>query len=135
MANPRIRPSNPAGIAAPIRPYYSNVVRVETGPLVFVAGQTALGENGKPVHVGDPAAQAEFVLSAIEKLLAVEGATMADVVKVTVYVTDIRFLDAIKPARLKHWPEGGPASAIVEVSNLAYPELLVEIEAVAAPAK
>ena len=41
------------------------------------------------------------------------------------------FLDPIKAARLEYWPEGGPASAIVEVSNLAFPELLVEIEAVA----
>ena len=135
MPNSRIRSSNPKGIAAPIRPYYSNVVRVESGPLIFVAGQVALDEGGKPVHVGDPGAQAEFALGAIERLLAVEGATMGDVVKVTVYVTDIRFLDAIKPARLKHWPEGGPASAIIEISNLAFPELLVEIEAVAAPAK
>jgi enamine deaminase RidA (YjgF/YER057c/UK114 family) len=58
MANSRIRSSNPKGIAAPIRLYYSNVVRVESGPLIFVAGQVALDESGKPVHVGDPGVQA-----------------------------------------------------------------------------
>ena len=59
------------------------------------------------------------------------GATMADVVQVIVYVTDIRVLDEIRDARLKHWPKGGPSSAIVEVTGLAFPELMVEISAVA----
>ena len=131
MANPRIKSSSPPGVAAPIRPYYSNITRVEAGPLLFVSGQVALDAEGRPVCVGDPAGQAEHTLAAIEKLLRSEGAEMSDVVKVTVYVTDIRFLDPIKAARLKYWPEGGPASAIVEVSNLVYPELLVEIEAIA----
>ena len=57
---------------------------------------------------------------------------MADVVKVTVYVTDIGDLDKIAPVRLRYFPENGPASAIVEVSRLALPDLKVEIEAIAA---
>ncbi|MGH6952955.1 MAG: RidA family protein [Alphaproteobacteria bacterium] len=118
-------------MSRPIRGYYSNSVRVESGPLLFVSGQVALDEGGKVVGAGDARAQAEQTLKNVETILRANGAGMEDVVKVTVYVTDIRFLDQITDVRLKHWPKGGPASAIVEVSALAYPELLVEIEAVA----
>ena len=121
--------SNPPGVPAPIRGYYSNCVRVSSGPLLFVAGQVGMGLDGK-IPPG-AAAQAELALKHIETILAAEGATLADVVKVTVYVTDMRYLDEITPARLKAFPKDGPASAIVQVAGLAFPELKVEIEAVA----
>ena len=133
MANTRIASTNPQGVPAPIRAYYSNCARVEAGPLLFVAGQVGLDTDGNIVGVGDAAAQAEQTLRNIQTILRANGAEMSDVVKVTVYVTDIRLLDEIRDARLKHWPEGGPASAIVEVAGLALPELMVEIEATAAP--
>ena len=123
---------NPAGVAAPIRGYYSNCVRVEAGPLLFVAGQVAFGPDGKLVGRDSAAAQAEQALANIERILAANGATMADVVKVTVYVTDMKYLDEITPARLKYFPKDGPASAIVQVGALALPDLKIEIEAVAA---
>jgi len=123
---------NPAGVAAPIRGYYSNCVRVEAGPLLFVAGQVGFGPDGKLVDRASAAAQAEQALANIERILAANGATMADVVKVTVYVTDMKYLDEITPARLKYFPKEGPASAIVQVAALALPDLKVEIEAVAA---
>ena len=131
--SPRKRSWNPLGVAAPIRGYYSNTVKVEAGPLVFVSGQVALDAKGKIVGVGSPAKQCEQVLKNIKTLLKANGCTMADVVQVIVYVTDIRHLDAIRDARLKHWPNGGPSSAIVQVTGLAFPELCVEISAVAAP--
>jgi enamine deaminase RidA (YjgF/YER057c/UK114 family) len=55
----------------------------------------------------------------------------AGVVKVTALVTDIKYLDEIAPARLKHFSKDGPASTLVQVAALAFPELEVEIEAVA----
>ena len=121
--------TNPPGVPAPIRGYYSNCVRVSSGPLLFVAGQVGMDLQGKIPTTA--AAQAELALKNIETILASEGATLADVVKVTVYVTDMRYLDEITPARLKAFPKEGPASAIVQVAGLAFPELKVEIEAVA----
>ena len=123
---------NPAGVAAPIRGYYSNCVRVEAGPLLFIAGQVGIGADGKIVDRESAAAQAEQALANIERILAANGATMADVVKVTVYVTDMKYLDEITPVRLKYFPRQGPASAIVRVGALAFSDLKVEIEAVAA---
>lgn len=122
--------TNPPGVPAPIRPYYSNCVRVAAGPLLFVAGQVGLDAGGR-LAGDDAAAQAEQALRNIEVIIAAHGATMADVVKVVVYVTDIAYLDEITPVRLKYFPNDGPASTIVEVSALAFPALKVEIEAVA----
>ena len=129
MANARQTASNPPGVPAPIRGYYSNCVRVSAGPLLFVAGQVGMDVNGTIPR--DAAAQAELALKNIATILAAHGATLDDVVKVTVYVTDMKYLDEITPARLKAFPKDGPASAIVQVAGLAFPELKVEIEAVA----
>ena len=130
MANPsRKVASNPPGVPAPIRGYYSNCVRVSAGPLLFVAGQVGTDANGATPK--DAAAQCEQALKNIEIILRANGATMADVVKVTVYVTDMKYLDEITPARLRYFPKDGPASAIVQVGALAFPHLKVEIEAVA----
>jgi enamine deaminase RidA (YjgF/YER057c/UK114 family) len=125
----RKKASNPPGVPAPIRGYYSNCVRVSSGPLLFVAGQVGMDLEGKIPK--DAAAQAALALKNIETILAAEGATLADVVKVTVYVTDMKYLDEITPARLAAFPKDGPASVIVQVAGLAFPELKVEIEAVA----
>jgi reactive intermediate/imine deaminase len=122
---------NPPSVPPPIRGYYSNCVRVSAGSMLFISGQIGTDVEGKVVS-DDVALQADQTLRNIELLLKANGATMADVVKVTVYVTDIRYLDAIAPVRLKYFPENGPASAIVEVSRLALPDLKVEIEAIAA---
>ena len=134
MAGARITSTDPAGAPVPIRGYYSSCTRVEAGPLLFVSGQVSLDAEGNIVAPGDAAAQAAQALKNIETILASHGAGMAEVVKVTVFVTDIRYLDEIRDARLVYWPDGGPASSLVEVSNLAFPGLLVEIEAIAAPA-
>jgi reactive intermediate/imine deaminase len=123
---------NPESVPAPIRGYYSNCVRVRAGSLLFISGQIATDVQGRVIGKEDPAAQAEQALRNIQLLLAANGATMADIVKVTVYVTDISYLDIIAPVRLKYFPKNGPASSIVEVSRLAMPDLKVEIEAVAA---
>src|SRR6266568_2368952 len=121
MANPsRKVASNPPGVPAPIRGYYSNCVRVSAGPLLFVAGQVGTDATGATPK--DAAAQCAQALKNIKTILAAHGATMADVVKVTVYVTDMKYLDEITPARMKYFPTNGPASVIVEVSRLALPD-------------
>ncbi len=123
---------NPPAVPAPIRGYYSNCVRVRAGSLLFISGQIGTDVNGRLVGRDDVAAQANQALRNIELILKANGASMADVVKVTVYVTNMDYLDVIAPVRLKYFPEDGPASAIVEVSRLALPDVKVEIEAIAA---
>jgi enamine deaminase RidA (YjgF/YER057c/UK114 family) len=131
-SNTRVTASNPAGVAAPLKPHYSNCVRVDSGPLLFISGQIATDEKGAIVGIGDLRAQAEQVLKNIETILRSHGATMSDVLNVTVYVTDISAFHSIADIRLRYFPSNGPASTIVEVSSLALPELMVEISAVAA---
>ncbi len=122
---------NPPQVAAPLKGYYSNCVKVSGGPLLFIAGQVGLDRQGHLVGKGDMKAQATQALENIRAILEANGATMEDVVKVTLYVTGIRAYDELTEIRMKYFPQNGPASAIVEVSRLALPDLLVEIEAIA----
>jgi len=132
MSEGRKLASNSVGVAKPIRGYYSNSVRVSAGPLLFISGQVALDPEGRIVGKGDVRAQTVQVLENIRTILRTHGAEMQDVVSVTVYVTDIGFLDRIADIRIQYFPSNGPASAIVEIGKLAMPELLIEIAAVAA---
>jgi len=131
MANTRKRALNPDTVAVPLKPYYSNCVRSESGPLLWISGQVALDRAGKLVGKGDLRAQAVQVLENIKAILADSSATMDDIVKVTVYVTDIRAFNDIADIRERYFPKDGPASVICEVSALAWPDFMIEIEAVA----
>lgn len=124
--------TNPASVAPPMKPHYSNSIRTDSGPLLFIAGQVALDADGKLVGEGDIRAQATQVLENIRAIVAANGGTMADIAQVTVYVRDIEAFDAVSDIRESYFPSEGPASAIVEVSALAWPEFLIEIAAVAA---
>jgi reactive intermediate/imine deaminase len=131
MAEGRKRAVNPKEVAPPLKSHYSNSVRVTAGPLLFIAGQISIDAQGRLVGAGDLRAQATQVLENIRAILRANGADMEDVVNVTVYVTDIGAFHDIADIRLRYFPKDGPASAIVEVSALALPELLIEIAAVA----
>jgi reactive intermediate/imine deaminase len=131
MAGPRKTAINPGSVAAPLKPYYSNCVRSEAGPLLWISGQVALDRDGKLVGERNLRAQAVQVLENIKAILADSGAGMEDIVKVTVYVTDIRAFNDIADIRERYFPKDGPASVICEVSALAWPEFMIEIEAVA----
>ena len=124
--------TNPASVSPPIKPHYSNSVRTESGPLLFIAGQVALDADGKLVGEGDIRAQATQVLENIRNIVEANGGGMADIVQVTVYVRDIDAFNSVSDIRESYFPSDGPASAIVEVSALAWPEFLIEISAVAA---
>ena len=124
--------TNPSSVAPPMKPHYSNSIRTESGPLLFVAGQVALDADGKLVVEGDIRAQATQVLENIRAIVEANGGTMADIAQVTVYVRDIAAFNTISDIRESYFPKDGPASAIVEVSALAWPEFLLEIAAVAA---
>lgn len=131
MANLRKQAMNPDAVAVPLKSYYSNCVRSDAGPLLWISGQVALDADGKLVGADDLRAQAVQVLENIKAILADSDATMDDIVKVTVYVTDIRAFNDIADIRERYFPKDGPASVICEVSALAWPEFMIEIEAVA----
>lgn len=120
---------NPPGVLGPVG--YSHVVR-KSGTPVFIAGQVGADAAGAVVGPGDPEAQARQVFANLRTVVAACGGSMADIVKITVYVTDMAHRPAVARARLEHWPDGDfPASTFVVVSSLAMPEWLVEVEAVA----
>lgn len=122
---------SPAGVPAPLKPHYSNSIRTEAGPLLFIAGQVGMDVDGNVVGVGDIRAQATQTLENIRMIVEANGGTMADIVQVTVYVTEISAFQTVSDIRERYFPKDGPASAIVEVTGLALPELMIEIAAVA----
>jgi enamine deaminase RidA (YjgF/YER057c/UK114 family) len=113
------------------RPRYSQGILAEGKRLLFIAGQTAVDADNNVVGKGDAGAQAEQVLKNMKAVLDEAGASFADIVKITTYVTDPRYRDDINPARLKYLGDNPPTSTLVVVSGLASPDYLVEIEAIA----
>jgi 2-iminobutanoate/2-iminopropanoate deaminase len=119
---------NPAGLPTPIS-HYSNGVKA--GDTIYVSGQVALDGEGRLVGPGDVVAQARQVLENIRQILAAGGATLDDVVKVTVYLANVDDRLRVNQVRQAYFGPNRPASTLVEVSRLALPGLLVEIEAIA----
>jgi 2-iminobutanoate/2-iminopropanoate deaminase len=117
------------GQAAPIS-HYAHAVRAE-GPLLFVSGVVPVDAEGRLVGGDDVVEQARAVFRSLEAVLAAGGATFADVVKVTVFLTDVDDRPLINPVRQDVFGEARPASTLVEVSRLAIEGAKIEVEAVA----
>jgi 2-iminobutanoate/2-iminopropanoate deaminase len=116
------------GLAAPLSHYADAVV---AGDTLYVSGIVPVDAEGRIVGGDDVAAQARQVFAIMERVLGAAGASAADVVKVTVYLLDIDDRPKINPVRQEFFGSTRPASTLVEVSRLAVPGALLEIEAVA----
>jgi 2-iminobutanoate/2-iminopropanoate deaminase len=117
------------GLKAPL----SHAAEVDAGArLLFISGLTAKTPGGETFDPGDAGAQATRILDSISDILAEAGGTMADIVKLTVYLCDMGQAGEVSAARAKYFRPPYPASTMIEVSRLVSPDQLVEIEAVAA---
>ena len=108
---------------------YSRAVRI--GNMIEVAGTTAVDEKGQVVGSGNPAEQTKFILSKIEKALTSAGATLNDVVRTRMFVTNIADWETIGRVHGLYFKDIKPVATMVEVRSLISPELLVEIEVTA----
>jgi enamine deaminase RidA (YjgF/YER057c/UK114 family) len=113
-------------------PTYSQGVKV-TGAqaILFLAGQVAYDKDGGPMHRGDFKGQAREAFRCIKALVEAQGGTLANVVKINTYVTDVRYRADLVPVREEFFGKKGPASTLVQIPALAHPDWLIEIEAIA----
>lgn len=101
------------------------------GNLVFVSGQAALDSEGNLVGVGDFDAQAAKAFENLRSVLVAAGSDLDKLIKVTIYLTDMAYFERIVALREQYFSPPWPADTLVEVSALALPELMIEIEGVA----
>jgi enamine deaminase RidA (YjgF/YER057c/UK114 family) len=125
---------NPPELGTP--PGYSQIVEVSAGRIIFIAGQTAVDADGHVVGKYDFMAQADQVFRNLATALQASGCTAANLVKLTVFLTDMENLGRYREARNRFFasvtPPAAPAVTLVEVSKLYGPDFKIEIEAIAA---
>jgi 2-iminobutanoate/2-iminopropanoate deaminase len=117
------------GQAAPIS-HYAHAVLVD-GPLLFVSGVVPIDEDGRLVGGDDVVEQSRQVFRNLGAALAAGGTSFADVVKVTIFLTDVDDRPLINPVRQEVFGAARPASTLVEVARLAVPGAKIEVEAFA----
>ena len=126
--------SNPAGLSEPRG--YTHLVDVPAGRTIYISGQVAFDEKGNLVGPGDVRAQTEQVFRNLKVALESAGASFKDVVKTNWYVRDASQIAIYREVRERFFGDGPrPASTLVEVKSLVREDLLVEVEAIAAPGR
>jgi 2-iminobutanoate/2-iminopropanoate deaminase len=108
---------------------WSNALRV--GDMLFISGMVSRDGDGRTIEGRDEYEQAKVIFGKIRSLVEAAGGAMADVVKVTIYVVNIKNNTEVWRARQEFFDGDFPCSTLVEVRSLASPEILVEIEATA----
>ena len=113
-------------------PGYSQAIKV-TGAqtILFLAGQVPYEMDGTVKHRGDFRGQARAVFGAVKALVEAGGGNLANVVKITPYVTDVRYRLDFRVVRDEVFGQKGPASTMVQVASLSHPDYMIEVEALA----
>jgi 2-iminobutanoate/2-iminopropanoate deaminase len=113
-------------------PTYSQGIKVsQAQTILFLSGQVAYTADGGVACRGDFNGQARGAYAAIKAHVESQGGTMASVVKITTYVTDMKYRLDLAPIREEYFGKKGPASTLVQISALAHPDWMIEIEAIA----
>ena len=111
---------------------FSQAWKVEDGrTVIFVAGQVSVSEDGQLVHDGDFPAQARLVFENLRTVLEGAGASLENVVKLGVYLTDMSRMPEYGTVKAEFFKGPQPASTAVGVTALAMPGLMIEVEAIA----
>ena len=119
-----------AGVFDP--PTYTQGIKVTGAQTVlFLSGQVAYEKDGSVACRGDFKGQARGAFDAIKALVESQGGTMANLIKITTYVTDMQYRVDLAPIREAYLGKKGPASTLVEIRALAHPDWMIEIEAIA----
>ncbi|MGL5819135.1 MAG: RidA family protein [Phycicoccus sp.] len=125
-----ITPVAAEGVFAP--PTYTHAVKVSGAEsIVFVSGQVAYDERGGVAHPGDFVAQARATFTALGAQVEAAGARLDHIVKLTIYLVDLRDRDDLRVVREEFFGGTAPAATLVGVTGLALPGLLLEVEAIA----
>jgi len=122
----------PEGHYRPIRPYYSQAVRVGPGALLFTSAEAPLDASGELVGRGDAAAQMRQSLENLRITVEAAGATLSDVVSMDVLLVDVDDFERIAPVREEYFPVDGPAAFLAAGLRFPIPDMLLEIRAVVA---
>ena len=120
----------PANVFVPAGKSYSHGIIVETGRTLYVAEQTARDAQGNIVCKGDAAGQTRQLLENMKNVVEGAGGRMEDVAKMTVFITDIKYREAVGRVRQEFFKGDPPANTLLVVAGLADPAFLVEIEAI-----
>ncbi|KAA3647866.1 MAG: hypothetical protein DWQ07_02445 [Chloroflexi bacterium] len=113
--------------------HYSQGIKIDLGvkTMVLVAGQLAINEDSSPFAPGDFTAQTHFIFERISTVLEASGATLEDVVKALVFITDASRYKEVSDVRNQYFEKARPASAVVEISDTIIEGCNVEIEVMA----
>ena len=110
---------------------YNISLAIKAGGLVYASGQAGFDTDGGMVGNGDFEAQARQAFANLDTVLTQAGSSLADVVKVTILLTDMSNLDKLVQLRAEYFTKPYPADTLLEVSSLAQPDWQIEIDAIA----
>ena len=111
---------------------YKMATRMESGRLLYIAGQVSRDADGEVHGKGDIRAQAQQVFQNVRDVLQAAGGDLSDLLKITTYITNLDDFPAVAEVRSRFFTDTMPASTLIVVSRLAQPELLIEVEGMAA---
>ena len=120
----------PKALERPKGPY-SQAIKATGETLLFISGQTPLDSRGRLVGKGDPSAQTRQVIENLSSILETAGGKLDDIVKTTVYITDLDHFQSISAVRKGYFKMPYPASTLLVVKSLYRKDILVEIDAIA----